>query len=146
MRNVSTFYLNRGRVMRNGITFFLNLKMVMKNDIFSISVGAYCIRPIKTAQKETYDQKYRYMWGVFNTPLLWRTKRSIPKIIFLLCEMARLFFWYGKCSCRIDYTSIWIEKWSCEMAGKNFWDMFLGNVFEVLISGNIFSRCEMEIV
>ena len=43
--------------------------MVMRNDIAGISVGAYCIRPIKTAPKETYDQKYRYMWGVFNTPL-----------------------------------------------------------------------------
>ena len=41
----------------------------MKNGILGISVEAYCIRPIKTAQKETYDQKYRYMWGVFNTPL-----------------------------------------------------------------------------
>ena len=56
--------------MRNGMTFFLIRKMVMKNDIFGISVGAYCIRPIKTAQKETYDQKYRYMWGVCNTTLL----------------------------------------------------------------------------
>ena len=69
MQNVSTFYLNRGRVMRNSTTIFLIRKMVMKNDIFGISVGAYCIRPIKTAPKETYDQKYRYMWGVFNTPL-----------------------------------------------------------------------------
>ena len=41
----------------------------MRNDIAGISVGAYCIRPIKTAQKETYDQKSRYMWGVCNTPL-----------------------------------------------------------------------------
>jgi len=69
MQNVLTFYLNRGRVVRNITTLFLNRKMVMKNDIFGISVGAYCIRPIKTAQKETYDQKSMYMWGVFNTPL-----------------------------------------------------------------------------
>ena len=69
MQNVSIFYLNRKMVMRNGMNFFLIRKMVMKNDIFGISVGAYCIRPIKTAQKETYDQKYRYMWGIFNTPL-----------------------------------------------------------------------------
>ena len=55
--------------MRNGITFFLNLKIVMKNDIFSISVGAYCIHPLKASSKETYDQKSMYMWGVFNTPL-----------------------------------------------------------------------------
>ena len=55
--------------MQNSTTLFLIRKMVMKNDIFSISVGAYCIRSIKTAQKETYDQKSRYMRVVFNTPL-----------------------------------------------------------------------------
>ena len=106
MRNVSTFYLNRGRVMRNGMTFFLNLKMfmqnwlslyldrkmVMQNGIFGISIGSYCIRPIKTAQKETYDQKYRYMWGVFNTPLPWRTKRSIPKINFGVMRNGMILF------------------------------------------------------
>ena len=69
MQNVLTFYLNRGRVMQNSTTIFLIRKMVMLIGIFGISVGAYCIRPLKTAQKETYDQKYRYMWGVFNTPL-----------------------------------------------------------------------------
>ena len=82
MRNVLTFYLNRGRVMRNSTTLFLIRKMVMKNDIFGISVGAYCIRPIKIATKGTYDQKYRYMLGIFNTPLPRRTKKSIPKINF----------------------------------------------------------------
>ena len=55
--------------MQNVLTFYLNRKMVMRNGILGISVEAYCIRPIKTAQKETYDQKYRYMWGVCNTPL-----------------------------------------------------------------------------
>ena len=79
-------------VMRNGMTFFLIRKMVMKNDIFGISVGAYCIRSIKTAQKETYDQKYRYMWGVFNTPLPWRTKRSIPKINFGVMQNGMILF------------------------------------------------------
>ena len=69
MKNRLSIYLNRKRVMGDGTTFFLNRKMVMRNGILGISVGAYCIRPIKTAQKETYDQKYRYMWGVFNTPL-----------------------------------------------------------------------------
>ena len=56
-------------VMRNGMTFFLIRKMVMKNDIFGISVGAYCIRLLMMSPKGTYDQKSRYMWGVFNTPL-----------------------------------------------------------------------------
>ena len=92
MQNVSTFYLNRGRVMRNGMTFFLIRKMVMKNDIFGISVGAYCIRPIKTAQKETYDQKYRYMWGVCNTTLLWQYKKTIPKINFGVIRNGITFF------------------------------------------------------
>ena len=41
----------------------------MRNDIAGISVGAYCIRPLNASSKETYDQKYRYMWGVCNTPL-----------------------------------------------------------------------------
>ena len=72
--------------------FFLIRKMVMKNDIFGISVGAYCIRPIKKAPKETYDQKYRYMWGVCNTPLPWRTKRSIPKINFGIMRNGITFF------------------------------------------------------
>ena len=69
MQNRLHLYLNRTIVMRNGTILFLIRKMVMKNDIFGISVGAYCIRPIKTSPKETYDQKYRYMWGVCNTPL-----------------------------------------------------------------------------
>ena len=69
MRNVLTFYLNQGRVVRNSTTLFLIRKRVMQNGIFGISVGAYCIRPIKTAKKETYDQKSRYMWGIFNTRL-----------------------------------------------------------------------------
>ena len=69
MQNVLTFYLNRGRVMQNSTTLFLIRKMVMKNDIFGISVGAYCIRPLNASSKETYDQKSMYMWGVCNTPL-----------------------------------------------------------------------------
>lgn len=69
MRNGMTFFLNRERDMRNSITFFLIIKRIMRNGILDISVGAYCIRPIKTSPRETYDQKYRYMWGVFNTPL-----------------------------------------------------------------------------
>jgi len=35
-------------VMQNGMTFFLILKMIMQNGILGISVGAYCIRPLKT--------------------------------------------------------------------------------------------------
>ena len=69
MQNRLYLYLNRGRVMRNSTTLFLIRKMVMKNDIFGISVEAYCIRPLNESSKETYDQKSRYMWGVFNTPL-----------------------------------------------------------------------------
>ena len=64
----------------------------MQNDIVGISVGVYCIRPIKTSPKETYDQKYRYMWGVCNTPLPWRTKRSIPKINFLVMRNSTTLF------------------------------------------------------
>ena len=48
---------------------FLIIKRIMRNGIFGIFVGAYCIRPLKTFSRETYDQKYRYMWGVCNTPL-----------------------------------------------------------------------------
>ena len=61
MQNRLSLYLDRKRIMRKGKTIFLIWKMVMRNDIAGISVGEYCIRPIKTAQKETYDQKYRYM-------------------------------------------------------------------------------------
>ena len=92
MRNVLTIYLNRGRVMRNGMTFFLIRKMVMKNDIFGISVGAYCIRPLRMSPKGIYDQKCRYIWGVFNTPLPWRKKRAIPKINLGLWEIVWSFF------------------------------------------------------
>ena len=51
------------------MTIFLIIKRIMRNDIAGISVGAYCIRPIKASSKETYDQKSIYMWGVFNTPI-----------------------------------------------------------------------------
>ena len=60
----------------------LIIKRIIRNGIFGISVGAYCIRPLKIYPKGTYDQKFRYMWSVFNTPLPWRTKRSISKINF----------------------------------------------------------------
>ena len=64
----------------------------MWNDIEGISVGAYCIRPLNASSKETYDQKSRYMWGVCNTPLLWRTKGSIPKINFEVMQNGTIFF------------------------------------------------------
>ena len=92
MQNVLTFYLNRGRVMQNSTTLFLIRKMVMKNDIFGISVGAYCIRPLNASSKETYDQKSRYMWGVFNTPIPWRMKRSISKINFEVMQNGMTLF------------------------------------------------------
>ena len=66
--------------MQNVLTFYLNQERVMRNDIAGISVGAYCIRPLNASSKETYDQKSMYIWGVCNTLLPWRTKRSIPKI------------------------------------------------------------------
>ena len=64
----------------------------MRNGIFGISVGAYCIRPIKASSKETYDQKSMYMWGVFNTPLSLRTERSISKIDFLVIRNGMTLF------------------------------------------------------
>ena len=106
MRNGITFFLIQKRVMRNGIgiflnweivmqnvlTFYLNRKMVMQNGILGISVEAYCIRPINASSKETYDQKSRYMWGICNTPLPWRTKRSIPKINFGVMQNGMILF------------------------------------------------------
>ena len=92
MQNGMILFLIRKMIMRNGTTFFLNRKMIMRNGILGISVGAYCICPIKTAQKETYDQKYRYMWGIFNTPLPWRTKRSIPRINFWVMRNGMTLF------------------------------------------------------
>ena len=152
MRNGIGIFLNWEIIMQNVLTFYLNRGRVVRNGILDISVGAYCIRPLKVSSKETYDQKFRYMWGVCNTPLPWRKKGSISKINFLLCEMVwpsfwsekwsysidypsiwiekgscekvRPFFWSGKWLCRIDYTSIWSEKGVCETAGKDF-----GNVF-----------------
>ena len=56
MQNRLSIYLNREMIIQNGMTFFLNQKMIMRNGIFGISVGAYCIRPIKTPSRETYDQ------------------------------------------------------------------------------------------
>ena len=35
--------------------------MLMRNGILGISVGAYCIRPLKMSPRETYDQKSMYM-------------------------------------------------------------------------------------
>ena len=51
------------------MTFFLIRKRIMRNNIAGISVGAYCICPLKMFPKGTYDQKSMYIWGVFNTPL-----------------------------------------------------------------------------
>ena len=73
--------------MRNVLTFYLNRERVVRNDIAGISVGAYCIRPLKMPPKGTYDQKSRYMWGVCNTPLPLRMERSIPKINFLIMRI-----------------------------------------------------------
>ena len=79
-------------VMQNGMILFLIWKMVMRNSILDISVGAYCIRPLNASSKETYDQKSMYMWGVCNTPLPWRTKRTIPKINFGVMRNCMILF------------------------------------------------------
>ena len=34
---------------------FLIIKMIMQNDIAGISVGSYCIRPLRMSPKGTYD-------------------------------------------------------------------------------------------
>ena len=121
MRNGVGIFLNWEIVMQNVLTFYLNRKRVMKNGIFGISVGAYCIRPIKTAPKETYDQKYRYMWGVFNTPLPWRTKRSISKINLRLCKMIWPSFWSEKWSYKTAWPSFWSNRDRCEMYRLSIW-------------------------
>ena len=92
MQNRLYLYWNRERVMRNVSTFYLNRGRVVRNGILDISVGAYCIRPLNASSKETYDQKSRYMWGVFNTPLPWRTKRSIPRINFWVMRNGMTLF------------------------------------------------------
>ena len=69
MQNLLYLYCNRERGMRSDMTIFLIIKRIMQNGIFGISVGAYCIRLLRMSPKGTYDQKSRYMWGVFNTPL-----------------------------------------------------------------------------
>ena len=92
MQNWLSFYLNREMVMRNVSAFYLNRERIMRNGILDISVGAYCIRPLRMSSKETYDQKYRYMWGIFNMPLSWQTKRSISKIDFLVMRNGITFF------------------------------------------------------
>ena len=122
MKNVLTFYLNRERIMWNSRLTFLDRKMVMRNGILGISVGAYCICPYRMSPKETYDQKSRYMWGVCNTPLPWRTRRSISKINFKVMQNEITLFWSKKWLCRIDCPSIWIEKGVCEMA-QPFFDL-----------------------
>ena len=47
------FESRKGYAKRHDL--FLIRKMVMKNDIFGISVGAYCIRPLRMSPKGTYD-------------------------------------------------------------------------------------------
>ena len=69
MQKGMTFFLIWKMVMQNRLSLYLNRKRIMLSGIFGISVGAYCIRPIKTAPEETYDQKSMHMWGVCNTPL-----------------------------------------------------------------------------
>ena len=48
--------------------------------------------PTQDVPKGTYDQKSRYMWGVFNTPLLWRQKGSISKIDFVVMRNSKTSF------------------------------------------------------
>ena len=92
MQNRLCLYWNRERVMQNVLTFYLNRGRVVRNGILDISVGAYCIRPINASSKETYDQKYRYMWGVCNTPLPLRTERHISKINFGVMQNGMILF------------------------------------------------------
>ena len=115
MQNVSTFYLNRGRVVRNGI--------------LDISVEAYCIRPIKASSRETYDQKSRYMWGVCNTPLPLRTERFISKINFLVMRNYMILFliWEMVIQNRL---SIYLDRKRIMRKGKTIsliWKMFMQN-------------------
>ena len=164
MRNVLTFYLNRKRVMqnrlslywnrervmRNVLTFYLNRERVMQNDIAGISVGAYCIRLIKTASKETYDQKSMYMWGVFNTPLPWRTKRSIPKInfgvmqngmiLFLIWKMFmqnRLYLYWNRERVMRNVLTFYLNR---KMVMRNGWKISRKNVLERYFWGTYFER------
>ena len=133
--------------MQNVLTFYLNRKRVMQNGILGISVEVYCIRPLRMSPKETYDQKYRYMWGVCNTPLPWRTKRSIPKINFGVMQNGMILFLIWK---RVMRNGIGIFlNWEIVMQNvltfylnrkrvmqngrKGFWENVLESYFEVLI-------------
>lgn len=136
MRNVLTFYLNRGRVVRNSTTIFLIRKMVMKNDIFGISVGAYCIRLLRMSPKGTYDQKSMYMWGVCNIPLPWRTKRSIPKINFGVMRNSITFFLIWKMFMQNWLYLYWNREnvmWNC-MTLFLIWKMFMQNRLSIYLN------------
>ena len=129
MRNSTTLFLIWKMIMKNFISFFLIIKRIMRNNMAGISVGAYCIRLIKTAQKETYDQKYRYMWGVFNTPLSWRTKRSIPKINFGVMWNGITFFLIRKIVMQ-NRLSLYLDRKRIRRKGKTIfliWKMVMQN-------------------
>ena len=142
MRNRLSLYWNRERVMRNVLTFYLNRKMVMRNGILGISVGAYCIRPLRMSPKGTYDQKYRYMWGVCNTPLPWRTKRSIPKINFGVMQNGMILFLIWK---RVMRNGIGIFlNWEIVMQNSTtlflIWKMVMRNGRKRFLE-HVFERC-----
>ena len=129
-------------VMRDDITLFLIIKRIMRNGIFGISVGAYCIHPLKASSKETYDQKSMYMWGVFNTPLPWRTKRSIPRINFWVMRNSITFFLIWKM-----FMQNWLYLyWNRERVMRNVLTFYL-NQKRIMQNGwkifrkNVFERC-----
>ena len=115
--------------MQNRLYLYWNRERVMRNGILGISVEAYCIRPIKASSKETYDQKSMYMWGVCNTPLLWRTKRSIPKINFGVMRNGITFFLIWKMFMQNWLYLYWNREnvmWNC-MTIFLIWKMVMQN-------------------
>ena len=122
MQNRLYFYWNRERVMQNVLTFYLNRERIIWNGILGISVGAYCIRPLKTSSRETYDQKSMYMWGVCNTPLLWRQKGSIPKINFLTMRIVMGVFF--------DLKNGYAKLYDLLFESKNYYAELITHLFE----------------
>ena len=48
--------------------------------------------PLQDVPKRNVWSESRYIWGVCNTPLPWRTKRPIPKINFLVMQNGMTLF------------------------------------------------------
>ena len=133
--------------MKNVLTIYLNRKMIMRNGILGLSVGAYCIRPLWMSPKGTYDQKSRYIWGIFNTPIPWRMKRSITKINFEVMQNGMILFLIRKMFMQNRLYLYWNRKRGMRNGTTFFliWKMFMQNRLSLYLDRRIIMQNRLSL-